>query len=452
MPVHTRDGKLVINLTGNWHDSSDPSLLTTTRNYFTRDDFLAIRAGIQKLEGTREGAEALRCMSAGQRLSPAQKDLLKTNLGSFAENRNAVSGVAAWVKDHGMEVPEAVLRQGAHAVFPEQMSAAATALYDRLGAEKAGQALSTMRDITAGKAVSQTARSAATKAFEDAGLLTSKGDLTSVGILMLKQEGTKFLEKAGIVTAEGAKTASKAFAAVARAAGETPLGNLPGGTDMATEKLAVGARAAETSTAIRVAGESAEAASQGGRFLGTIMKKVPGVGQVIAAGAAIMGIAGAARAETLPPEPPEAPQNPEEKKARELLEVQADYQKTRNVCKEVIKGGLSLLPVPGADMAFEKYSDDEQERMQARAGAAASPSRFAGQNLEEGTRSRAGRPLEADGLAQRPGALDRAAPISASYNVQAQGLNNRPAAPAVVMVADAGVPVQKPARNRDAIY
>jgi hypothetical protein len=403
MPVHTRDGKVVINLTGNWHDPSDPSLLTTTRNYFTRDDFVAVRTGIQKLEGTKEGAEALNRLKAGESLSSVQKDLLKTNLGSFAENQNAVNGVAGWVKGHGTEIPEAVLRQGAHAVFPEQMRAAATALSDRLGAEKAGSALSTMRDITAGKVVSETARSAATKAFEDAALLTSKGDLTSVGILMLKQEGTKFLEKAGIVKAEGAKTASKAFAAVARAAGETPLGNLPGGTEIATEKLAVGARAAETSTAIRVAGESAaEGASLGSRVLGAVMKKVPGVGQVIAAGAAIVSIAGAAHAETLPPEPPGAPQTREEKSAREILEMQA--AKTMKVFKEVVKGALSLVPVPGADMAFDQYADNEQEKTQARAGTAA------------GVR----RPFEVNDLVQQPGALDRSADQRAFQNAGAE--------------------------------
>ena len=196
MPAHTRDGKIVINLTGSWHDPADPSLLTTTRNYFTRDDFLAVRTGIQKLQGTREGAEALMHMRAGESLSAAQKGLLKTNLGSFAENRQAIKGVSGWVKEHGMEVPEAVLRQGEHAVFPEQMSAAATALSARLGADKAGSALNTMRDITTGKVVSDTARKEAIKAFEDAGLLTGKGELTSVGVLMLKPEGAKFLARA----------------------------------------------------------------------------------------------------------------------------------------------------------------------------------------------------------------------------------------------------------------
>jgi hypothetical protein len=215
VPVHTRDGKSVINLTGNWHDSSDPSLLTTTRNYFTRDDFLAVRAGIQKLEGTKEGADALKRFRAVESLSAGQKDLLQTNLGSFAGNWQAIHNISGWVKDHGMEVPEAVLACGAHAVFPEQMSAAAAALRGRLGAEKAGSVLSTMRDITAGNVISETARKEAMKAFEDASLLTGKGELTGVGMLLLKTEGAKFLAQAGIVTADGTKTASQAFAAPA---------------------------------------------------------------------------------------------------------------------------------------------------------------------------------------------------------------------------------------------
>lgn len=179
---------MVINLTGNWHDPTEPSLLTTTRNYFTKDDFLAVRAGIQRLEGTGEGAEALQRLKAGESLSQTQKDLLKTNLGSFADNRNAVNGVTIWVKEHGAEVPETVLHHGTQAVFPEQMNAAARALSGRLGAEKAGSALNAMRDIVAGKAVSDSARKEAMEAFEDAGLLTAKGELTSVGMLMLKPE------------------------------------------------------------------------------------------------------------------------------------------------------------------------------------------------------------------------------------------------------------------------
>jgi hypothetical protein len=205
VPVHTRDGKIVINLRGSWPDPSDPSLLTATRDYFTRDDFLAVRAGIQNLQGTTEGAEALQRLRSSESLSAAQKNLLKTNLGSFADNHHAVNGVANWVKGHGMEVPEAVLRQGGYPVFPEQISAAATALSGRLGAAKAESALNTMRDITAGKTVSEAARRETMKAFEDAGLLARNGELTDVGILMLGQEGAQFLAKAGITTADGTR-------------------------------------------------------------------------------------------------------------------------------------------------------------------------------------------------------------------------------------------------------
>jgi hypothetical protein len=414
MPVHTRDGKVVINLTGNWHDPSDPSLLTTTRNYFTRDDFLAVRAGIQKLEGTSEGAEALNRLKAGESLSPVHKDLLRTNLGSFAENQNAVNGVAGWVKGHGTEIPEAILRQGEHPIFPEQMSAVATALSERLGAEKAGAALNTMRDITAGKPVSAAARSAAMKAFEDAGLLTAQGELTSVGVLTLKQEGARFLASAGIITAEGAKTASRALDAVTLTASHAPGSSLPMGLAGAGEKLAAGETVAtEASLAGRIAREAAEGARLVRAGTGIALKKIPIAGQAIAAGAAIMSIVGAAHAETLPPEPPSAPQTAEEKKAREILEMQAATQRTDRVSQEVVKGMLGLLPVPGLGNVFDAYADNEREKMQSRPGA--------------------GRPLEVDGLVQQPGSLDRAAPINAHYNAQAQGLHNHPATPAVVL-------------------
>src|ERR1700683_2970099 len=107
MADYERDGKIVVNLTGNWHDQGDPSLLTTTRNYFTKDDFLAVRAGIQKLEGTKEGVETLARFQRGESLSVSQRDLLKNSLGEegkkYAENRSAINGVAGWVKGHGTE-------------------------------------------------------------------------------------------------------------------------------------------------------------------------------------------------------------------------------------------------------------------------------------------------------------------------------------------------------------
>jgi hypothetical protein len=315
-------------------------------------------------------------------------------------------------------LPEGALRQGAHGIFPEQMDAAATALSKRLGPEKAGSALNTMRDITAGKAISDTARREATTAFEDAGLLTAKGELTSLGMVMLKQDGAKFLAGAGIITAEGAKTASQAFAALARTPAEAAEALRLAGR---TEELAAGEKvAAETAT--RVVGETAEAASLGSKIGGTILKKVPVAGQVLAVGTAVMGIAGAAHAETLPPEPQGAPQTQAEKHARELLEMQADGQKTMNVSKEVIKGALGLVPIPGADVAFDKYANSEQEKMQARADAASGSRRTL-----EGDGPQPGQPPAAKAAApNRYAALTQAQNRVAADQTQKQQPRTRP--------------------------
>jgi len=322
----------------------------------------------------------------------------------------------------------------AQAVFPEQMSAAGAALSERLGAEEARSTLDTMRDVALGKTVSGAARSAATRAFGKAGLVTPDGEITSVGVLVLRLEGTKFLAQAGIVTEQGAKTAAHALAAVARTSGHSPLGSLPVGLTGAGETLAAEEKvAADAANAIRITGESAEAASLGSGVLGIVMKKAPVAGQAIAAVAAIMGIA-AAHAKTLPPEPHGAPQTPEEKMAREVLEMRAEYQKSTDENKELVKGMLSLLPVPGMATAFEKYSDDEQEKMQARMDAAA---RIHG---------KPGRPVRPEDLVQQPCALDRTGPVCQSFNAQARSQNSVPAAPA----ADGGISQQKTARTRDA--
>jgi hypothetical protein len=270
-----------------------------------------------------------------------------------------------------------------------------------------------MRDITAGKVVSETARREATTAFEKAGLLTREGEMTSVGLLMLKQEGVKFLARAGIITEEGEQTASMAFAAVSGVG--LAAGVVSTGKELkASEKAAI-----EIKNAARTGEETAEVIGEGSRFLGPLTKKIPVVGQVITVLTAVTGIAGAAQAETLPPEPKAAPQTPEEKRARALLEAQAETQRTKNEYKEGIKGALGLLPIPGTDIAFDKFTDSEDEDMQARMDAA----------------TRGGpQPIDVDDLIWEPSVLDRQGPISDKFNAEAQRRGDAPASPAAAAV------------------
>jgi hypothetical protein len=217
MPGYTKDGKIVLNLNGAWFDAADYRNWTTTQNYFNSDAFLQLREGIATLQGTDDGARALESFRAGHRLTRTQTDLLKANLGGFSENRNAVNGVADWVMEHGAALPESVLKEvgGVRPVFPEQLTAAARALSDRLGA-RAGGAIAAMQAIASGNAVGEAESKIARKAFKDAGLLTIKGGLTSVGSLLLGEDGARFLAKAGIATAESAGKATGPLQIAAR--------------------------------------------------------------------------------------------------------------------------------------------------------------------------------------------------------------------------------------------
>ena len=63
MAEHTRDGKVVIDLTMGARES-----WTTTRDYFVRDDFIALRDGMKKIEGS----SALTHLKEGKPLSDAR--------------------------------------------------------------------------------------------------------------------------------------------------------------------------------------------------------------------------------------------------------------------------------------------------------------------------------------------------------------------------------------------
>ena len=399
MPDYTKDGKIVLNLKGAWFDATDYRNWTTTQNYFTRDAFLGLREGIAKLRATDDGTKALNGFIAGERLATAQTELLKTHLGAFAENRNAVNGVAEWVAEHGPTLPESVLKEagGLHPVFPEQMTAAVQALSDRLGG-KAGDAIAAMRAITKGDSVGEAERNIARKAFQDAGLLTIKGELTSVGILLLQEDGARFLARAGIVTAESAGVAVRTLQIAATGAAEA-------------EGLSEAGKLARRGRLTEEAGAAAEDVGIANKALGMAVKKLPVVGNVLSVASTVAAIAGSAHAATLPPAPAGVPNTPEERKARAFLEWEAQTGRQVNLVKEVIKGALALTPLPGADIAFAKSTESLEKAMQKNMGP---PSRG---------------PLQPESLAWKPLALDVTASQTNNFNLQARG--TQPSSPPI---------------------
>jgi hypothetical protein len=393
MPDYTKDGKIVLNLKGAWFDATDYRNWTTTQNYFTRDAFLGLREGIAKLRATDDGTKALNGFIAGERLATAQTDLLKAHLGAFAENRNAVNGVADWVAEHGPTLPESVLKQsgGLHPVFPEQITAAVQALSDRLG-EKAGGAIAAMRAITKGETVGEAEINIARKAFEDAGLLTIKGELTSVGTLLLQEDGARFLARAGIVTAESAGIAVRTLQIAAT--GVAGAGELSEVSKLARRGRVTGETGAVTED-VRIATKT----------LGEAARKLPVAGNVLSVASTIAAIADSAHAATLPPAPTGAPNTLEEKKAREFLEWEAQTGRQVNLVKEVIKGTLALTPLPGADIAFAKSTDSLEKTIL--------------KNMGPPPASRG--PLQPERLAWKPTALDVTASQTTNFNLQARG-------------------------------
>jgi hypothetical protein len=315
MAEHTRDGKVVIDLTMGGRQS-----WTTTRDFFTKDDFTMLRDGMKKLEGTREGASALQHLKEGKVLTEPEKTLLKANIGKFGSDPASVKSVADWVKTNGAAVPESILNSGGHAIMQSDIRDAASRLAKQ--GDKAGPALETMRDIAAGKTVPDAARTSATKVFKEAGLLNGREELSIIGNFLAKNEGKAFTTAAGI----------KAAATVATT-----------GADVAKAAHAV----AESSSFLKGAGKA-------------VAKKLPGIGTALGVIAAVSSVSSASAAEL----PAVTGQTPAEISQSEHARTFAEMRRNANVAKEVVVGAAGLLPVPGADIALRAHMDNFEQQLQ----------------------------------------------------------------------------------------
>ncbi|MEZ0224632.1 MAG: hypothetical protein ACAH83_08775 [Alphaproteobacteria bacterium] len=325
MAEHTRDGKIVIDLT-----MGPRSDWLTTRENFVKDDFLAVKNGIQKLESTRDGATALQHLKAGDTLNEAEKALLKKNLGNFAENGAAVKAVQQWVKDNGNKLPEALWHSEGQAVFQDDIRAGAKRL---AGVKNAETAVATMKDIEAGKAVTDAARTEALKTFKEAGLQNGRNELSLVGSALMKEEGKAFLTGAGL----------KAATSTARTVEE------------------IAQTTATSSSFVKGAGKAA-------------IKKLPVLGTALGVIAMAASMQNAASAAELP-KTEQPPASPEEQHRREQEQMVAEMKRNGSIAKEFVLGVVGLAPVPFADVALRAYMDRDEERMKAQYDQAMNPNR-----------------------------------------------------------------------------
>ena len=197
MSIHQREGQTVVELA-----MGPRTEWTTTRDFFTESAFLQVRAGIEKLESTRLGINALSKLKTGEVPDPAESKLLKDSLGGY-DNRNAVKAVSDWARNHGKDMPAKILKNDAgRVIFPSELANAAHVLAETLG-PRAGEAVETMRKIQSGAEVSKEARDLAKGAFEKTGLVTPQGELGYVGEFLLGREGAKFLSAEGISQGTG---------------------------------------------------------------------------------------------------------------------------------------------------------------------------------------------------------------------------------------------------------
>lgn len=317
MAEHTRDGKVVVDLTMGARTS-----WTTTRDYFTRDDFTALRDGMNKIEGS----SALTHLREGKTLTDAEKTLLQTHLGKFAGDRDSVNAVTAFMKGKPAgAVPESLLREGAHAILQSDIRDAAAALAKQ--GDKAGPAISTMRDIAAGKTVDAAARTSATKVFKEAGLLNGRDELSSVGSYLLKQEGKSFLTAAKV--ADAGIDASKIAGAAVKAG------------------------------AVKAVGSS-------------FAKKIPMLGTALGVVTAMSAMSTAANAAEIPAVTGSTPQEIER---AETLKSLAEMKRNAAVVKEGVIGAVGLLPVPGADLLLRAQMDNAEAQLQAQYDRAQNPNR-----------------------------------------------------------------------------
>jgi len=323
MADHTRDGKVVIDLTMGARQS-----WTTTRDYFTQDDFTSLRDGMKKMEGS----SALAHLREGKELSAAEKTLLKTHLGKFSEDKGAVNYVADFMKGKPANaVPESLVREGTHALVQSDIRDAAKRLAG-LG-DKAGPAVETMRDIAAGKTVDAAARTSATKVFKEAGLLNGRDEVSIVGSYLLKQEGKAVLAAAGVKAATAAVDAG------------IDASKIASGTAKAGVVKAVGS---------------------------SFAKKIPLLGTALGVVTTMSAMSTAASAAEIPAVGGSTPQEIER---AEMLKGLAEMKRTAAVVKEGVIGAVGLLPLPGADLVLRAQMDRSESQLQAQYDRAQNPNR-----------------------------------------------------------------------------
>lgn len=321
MADHTRDGKIVVDLTMGARTS-----WTTTRDYFTQDDFTALRDGMKKMEGS----SALQHLKEGKELTAAEKTLLKTHLGKFSEDKGAVNFVADFMKGKPANaVPESLVREGGHALVQSDIRDAAQRLAKQ--GDKAAPAVETMRDIAAGKTVDAAARTSATKVFKEAGLLNGRDEVSIVGSYLLKQEGKAVLAAAGVKAAVTAVDA---------------------GID--ASKIASGV--AKTG-AVKAVGSS-------------FAKKIPLLGTALGVVTTMSAMSTAASAAEIPAVTGSTPQEIERAEMQKGL---AEMKRTAAVVKEGVIGAVGLLPVPGADLVLRAQMDRSEAQLQAQYDRAQNP-------------------------------------------------------------------------------
>ncbi len=198
---HTRNGKVVVNfVAGQRRD------LMTTREFFTKEEFLKIKDGIKALKETPIGRAAIQKLKEGTLLSDAEAKLLEQKLSNFAKDPNAIESVEKWVASNGSKVPEAIMRLNSRPVFANEIQYAAEQLA-KMEVKSKGT-IDVLRKMAAGdvKGVSpQLVRD-----FKSMGLIVGDGSVSDLGKLLIQKEGTPFIAEAlragGALASKGAVT------------------------------------------------------------------------------------------------------------------------------------------------------------------------------------------------------------------------------------------------------